>query len=259
MTRRADPWLRVRAVIAIAFAIPSLILLASLMDPAAVLLVSSYLLTGFVLVVRRPRQPIAWMLVVAATGLALGSVRVSATLDDLRAGDADTVGAFTAWANGVGWNLVFAAFLGIGLLFPNGTMPRGRWGVVASMLVAAFIPIAIVNTFGRTLSINVSGYAGTVTVPNPAGWVPSEGDVTDLLFPAVFALSVVARVYLLARFRVSTGVERLQYRWLVWAFVVVAGRHARLGVRRVHPGRGHARWWPTWSCWSRTPLSPSRS
>ncbi len=146
---------------------------------------------------------------------------VAATLEDLEAGTADAVGSFTAWANGVGWNLVFAGFTGIGLLFPTGSMPRGRWGVVAWVLVIAFVPIALANTFGPSLDIKISGYAGTVSIPNPAGWAAAAGDAGSSLFAVLFVLTVVAQVSLLARFRVSTGVEHLQYRWLVYALLLV--------------------------------------
>ena len=221
MTRRPDPGLRVRAAIAIVVAIPVLALVSLLADPGAAILVWSYLITGFLLVVRRPRQPVAWMLVLAAVGLALGSMHVAATLEDLEAGTADAVGSFTAWANGVGWNLVFAGFTGIGLLFPTGSMPRGRWGVVAWVLVIAFVPFALANTFGPSLDIKISGYAGTVSIPNPAGWAAAAGDAGSSLFAVLFVLTVVAQVSLLARFRVSTGVEHLQYRWLVYALLLV--------------------------------------
>jgi hypothetical protein len=221
MTLRRDPGLRVRAAVAIVIAIPVLVVVAWLADPGAVVLVWAYMITGFLLVVRRPRQPVAWMLILAAAGLALGSMHVAATVEDLEAGTADAVGAFTAWANGVGWNLVFAGFTGIGLLFPTGSMPRGRWGVVAYAVVIAFVPVALANTFGPSISINLSGYAGPVSIPNPAGWAPGAGDEASSLFAVLFVLTVVAQVSLLARFRVSTGVERLQYRWLVYALLLV--------------------------------------
>ena len=219
MTGR-DPGLRVRAAIAIVVTIPVLVIVARLSDPLAFPLVASYLVTGLLLVVRRPRQPVAWMLVLAAAGLALGSMVVTATLEDLQAGSADAVGRFTAWANSVGWNLVLAGFTGIGLSFPTGTMPRGRWGVIAWIVVLAFVPLAIANWFGPTIDVKLSGYAGAVEVPNPAGWLALAGELSSSLIVVLFGLFVVAQVALLARFRVSAGVERLQYRWLAWAFAL---------------------------------------
>ena len=67
-----------------------------------------------------------------------------------------------------------AGFTGIGLLFPTGIMPRGRWGVIAWMLVLAFVPLALANSFGPTIGIKLSGYAGTVSIPNPAGWAAAR-------------------------------------------------------------------------------------
>ena len=219
-THRADPGLRVRAVIAIAVAIAVLAAVWVLADLVSVLLVVPYLVTGLGLVVRRPRQLIAWMLVLTAGGLALGSVHPTATLAELNAGTADPLGRFTAWASGTGWNLVFAGLVGIGFTFPTGTLPRGRWGAVARVVIVLYAALAFANTFGAVISINMPGYVGTVDVPNPAALLPSSMPFTTDLYPLLFVLALVSFASFFARLRVATGVERLQYRWLAWALAL---------------------------------------
>src|SRR5262245_17994725 len=71
-------------------------------DAGGVLLVSAYGVLGLVLALKRPGQPLAWLLVLIAVGLALGTTRPTAPLDALLAGSADPLGRFTAWANGIG-------------------------------------------------------------------------------------------------------------------------------------------------------------
>jgi hypothetical protein len=45
---------------------------------------------------------------------------------------------------------------------------------------------------------------------------------TAALWTSLFVLNLVGLVSLLARFRRSSGLERLQYRWLAWAVLLVA-------------------------------------
>jgi hypothetical protein len=218
--RPSDLWLRVRAAIAIAAAIAVLAAVWELADLVSVLLVAPYLITGLGLVVRRPRQVIAWMLVLTAAGLALGSLHPTATVAELTAGTADPLGNFTAWASGGGWNLVFAGLVGIGFTFPTGTLPRGRWGAIARVVIVLYVALALANTFGAVISINMPGYVGTVDVPNPAALLPSSLPFTTDLYPFLFVLALVSFASFFARFRVATGVERLQYRWLAWALAL---------------------------------------
>ncbi len=212
--------LRLRAVLAAVVAVLVLGMVWKLADLVSVILVTPYLIPGLGLVVRRPRQPIAWMLVLAAAGLALGSIHPTATITEMEAGTADPLGAFTTWASGTGWNLVFAAFTGIGFTFPTGTMPRGRWGVVARVVIVLYAIFGLANAVGPVIGINMPGYAGTVNVPNPVALLPASFLVTADLYAVLFLLSVVSFVSFFARFRVSTGVERLQDRWLAWALAL---------------------------------------
>jgi hypothetical protein len=226
VTHDADRGLRMRAVLAATVAVVTLVAVWILADIPSVLLVASYLISGLGLVVRRPRQPIAWMIVLAALGLALGSTHTTATLDELRDGSADTLGRATAWANAIGWNLVFAGFVGIGFTFPTGSMPRGWWGRVARVVVVLYVAIALANAFGPVIGVSVTGYGGTVNVPNPAALLPPMLEVTAEFYAVLFLLTVVSFASLFARFRASTGVERLQYRWLAWALVLAGGATA---------------------------------
>ncbi len=73
-----------------------------------------------ILAVRRPGQPIAWLLLVMALGLLLGTTQVTASLDQLLTGTAGALGEFTAWANGTGWVFVFAGFTGRHAHLPDG-------------------------------------------------------------------------------------------------------------------------------------------
>jgi hypothetical protein len=160
-----------------------------------------------------------------ALGLLLGTTRVTAPLDQLLTGTADALGEFTAWANGTGWVWVFAGFIGLLLSFPTGSLPTGRWRAIAVAVAAVFVAIAGMLMFGPVINVTVPGAAFGVDVPNPYGATVLAAPALPppaFLFTALFVLSCVALVSLLVRFRRSSGLERLQYRWLAWAVLLVA-------------------------------------
>jgi hypothetical protein len=214
------------SALAIVIASIAFVVTLAFADAGGTALFVSYAVPSVVLAIRRPGQPIVWMLLLMALGLGFGTTKVTATVDELAAGSAGPVAAFTAWANGTGWCFVFAGLSGLALVFPRGSLPTGRWGIVAWLVIVAFVPIGLVLVLGPVVNVTIPGYPAGVDVPNPFA-VPFLGPLADipdyngLLWPLQFVLTVVAMVSLLARFRGSTGLERLQYRWLAWAVVLV--------------------------------------
>ena len=212
-------------MLALAAAGALLVAAVVLTDAGGVLLVLSYGVPGVVLALRRPGQPIAWLLLVMALGLLLGTTRVTAPLDQLLAGTADAREEFTAWANGTGWAFVFAGFMGVAFTFPTGSLPTGRWRAVAMVVGGLFTVLAGTLMFGPVINVTVPGAPFGVDVPNPyAGWPFAAVTVAPnaVLWTGLFALNLVGLVSLLARFRRSIGLERLQYQWLAWAVLLVA-------------------------------------
>ncbi len=224
-TARASRRHRVASALALAAAGALLVAAVVLTDAGGVLLVLSYGLPGVVLALRRPGQPIAWLLLLMALGLLLGTTSVTAPLDQLLTGRADARGEFTAWANGVGWVFVFAGFLGLSLTFPTGSLPTGRWRSVSMVVGGLFAVIAGAIMFGPVVNVTVPGAPVGVDVPNPYALRPFATLTLPpnvLLWTALFILDLVGLVSLLTRFRRSAGLERLQYRWLAWAVLLVA-------------------------------------
>ena len=221
------------SVLALAAAGALLVAAVVLTDAGGVLLVLSYGVPGVVLALRRPGQPIAWLLLLMTLGLLLGTTRVTASPDELLTGTADPLGEFTAWANGTGWVFVFAGFTGIALTFPAGHLPTGRWRTVAIAVGVLFVPLAAAVMFGPIVSVSVPGTPFGVDVPNPyaaPGVTSMNLPSTGYLWPAMFIPTVVGLVALLVRFWRSSGLERLQYRWLAWAVLIVAFANVAWGI-----------------------------
>jgi hypothetical protein len=93
-------------------------------------------------------------------------------------------------------------------------------------LIVAYVVIGGLIAFGPTIPIDVPGQPVSTMVPNPFG-LPLLADLAEELgpevplFPMLLVGQVVALLVMLARFRRSTGLERLQYRWLGSATAVV--------------------------------------
>jgi hypothetical protein len=215
---------RVRVAAATTIAVVGLALCLLTVALPGILLYGIFGGVGAYLVARvpSPGSRIGWLLILAGWGLGLGSAVVSFDPAVLGDGTATPGQAITAWTNSSGWAFGFCAFVALALVFPTGRLPQGRVGVVARFLLVATTFLALAIAFGPTLSINVSGQAAAIDVPNPLALVPATGIWSDYpsvatLYPIDFAVFVAAAAILMRRFARSHGVERLQFRWLVAA------------------------------------------
>ena len=143
------------------------------------------------------------------------------------AGTTTSFESFTVWANGTGWGLAFACLVALAFVFPSGVAAhqpdaagRGRLAGHVDRLRGADR-----RRTGRQHHA-VGAAPSASTFPNPyailpgsAAWsvIPDAGS----LFTFLFVLVATSLLALFVRFRRSSGLERLQYRWLVWAIAVV--------------------------------------
>ena len=111
-------------------------------------------------------------------------------------------------------------------MFPSGSLPNNRTRPVAIAWLAMSIACAALIAVAPVVNITPSGSAFGIDVPNPyaimsgsAAWslIPDPGS----LFTFLFVLVATSLLALFVRFRRSSGLERLQYRWLVWSIGVV--------------------------------------
>jgi signal transduction histidine kinase len=194
-------------------------------DVAFTLMVTLFPLTGVLITRRQPRNRIGWLLLAVGAAWAVSSladlyVRWALILHPGSLPGGHGVQAFSS----ASW-MPPMALMGIFLilLFPDGRLPSPRWRLVAWLGLFAMV--------GGTLGITVApGVMDDVPVPghqNPLG--------LESLRPVVFALMAISipllplcvfasACSLVMRFRHSTGVARLQLKWLTTAgsFVAVA-------------------------------------
>ena len=181
---------------------------------------------GAILVVKRPTNPIGWILTANAFMLSVViALGYYATYVMLTRGQADALAVFGAWIFNCFWFLLLAlTFVYLPLLFPDGRLLSRRWLPVAIFAGIAPMIVVVLRALMDTIPVNE---APGHRIDNPIG-IEGLGSVESLpiygalngIFFVGFA-GVVASV--VVRFRRSRGVERQQMKWFAFAVVVLLG------------------------------------
>jgi hypothetical protein len=192
-------------------------------DPSILLIQVSFSSVGALLVSRRPRQPIGWLLLVLAVSFVPLGTSVAGTASDIVDGRADLRITLQAWLVDSGAAVFFAAFATLAAVFPSGRFPAGALGWIARLAVTVPVVFAVVLLFNPQLGVTFrDGTTGVVT--NPVGFAPGWAgwEVLDAgAYVVVLAALVVGLGTFLARFRRARDVERAQGKWLLAALALV--------------------------------------
>lgn len=164
---------------------------------------------GLLLALRRPGNPIGWLVLATATHFALDDIGSYLDLVLLDRGETITgplAGLFAAaWVPGM--VLLLHAFA----RFPDGDLPTGWRG----RAIAILGPLTIVT-------VSTAMFIGAELGVEPAGAATAEVPGALFLPLPLYGLTVLSTV--VTRFRASTGVRRQQFRWIAYAAVpFVAG------------------------------------
>jgi hypothetical protein len=172
---------------------------------------------GAMIVGRRVRNAVGWMLLVSALGWASQASATAAVLHLHAVGETgSTTYHWLAWIGAYGWVLSFATIiLLLPLLFPDGRLPSRRWRPVLWLALAmyglgvvqALAPGPLVVEEGvLEVAVNPAGVDALVAV------LPYLDVAATVVFLPALAGCVTAPI---VRFRRSRGVERQQIKWLV--------------------------------------------
>jgi len=165
---------------------------------------------GAVLAKRIPTNPIAWLMLGGGVGLAFGGV-----LSVLAREVTDPLGA---WLDAIGFAFNTAAVMvlpAVLLRFPHGDRPVGRWRFLEFFAVAAAL-------FGFLAALFNGGWGGDQI----QAWAVSPlhdsteplGDFFSATFYPTFMFTFIgSAVYMIVRYRRSSGEQRLQFKWLAYA------------------------------------------
>ncbi|HEX2625959.1 MAG TPA: hypothetical protein VHL56_03545 [Candidatus Limnocylindrales bacterium] len=195
----------------------------ALSDPFTGLFFGSYAVIGLVLTIRRPRNPVSWLLIAIAFGF-IGTTRPP-NLDpaSVTSGGLGPIDALFVWLGAWIAQALFLCFAALTFLFPLGELPRGRWRRPGLVALTAGVVAVIVAMGQPSLAISTDG-GSEVAVANPLGFLP-DGPWWDILSTATFLVPLLALgvgiAKLLSGYRVADEQTRLQLRWLIAAMALV--------------------------------------
>jgi hypothetical protein len=211
---------------------PQLVRLMALLPTAAV---------GTLVAVRRPGNPLGWLLLGCGVLFSLQAGSVAYSILDYRLHHGTlplgrlAIALEPTWAPG----LVLVA--GVLWLFPDGHLPTGRWRRVGGVLWAAgllfgvltFVPLVIAAA-GHTVRVDANG--APVALDHAAGFELAWVIVENIAFFALIISWVVWLAVQVPKFRKSTGERRLQLKWLYSGAAVFI---ACLGVGLFQPDNAY--------------------
>jgi hypothetical protein len=180
---------------------------------------------GGYLVIRRPANPIGWLLLLIGLGLELGTVRVVVPASGVLV-PTDLVTAIAIWGSGCGWSLAFLGILCLSLTFPEGRLPIGMAGRLSKLAIAAMVILVVAVAFNPLVNVIPVDDSFDFFAANPVAIAPdaffwSLVPATDVLHTTMLVLVGLGIVAVLFRARRATGLVRLQYRWLLAALVLI--------------------------------------
>lgn len=177
-----------------------------------------------VILLRSPRQPFGWMVALlgvfwAVDGLCQGYVAAGLTATSAWPGM-----TFAFW-----FYSRFGAFLPVSIavilmIFPDGRLLPGRWGVVGRCTIAVYLLVGL-----TILVAPVPDDQADVVVPPGVDLDPTTLDLLRRVPPEAQGVPVsigicaflVTLLLVVVRYRGSTGVARDRMRWLLWSAVMI--------------------------------------
>jgi hypothetical protein len=218
--------------------------LTSPQGPAGILPLP-YAVMGAILVIRRPRTLIGWLLIGVALCFALISVPTGGTPQEFADGSiALPVALFAVIHSGLPTTAFF--FLAVlVMVFPSGSLPGGRWG----RLGRAGLGLALIFTVAAYVVPEVmAGYPDSAWVRNPASVLPNlviwrAINATTVILPGTIVM-IAGVISLVFRVRRARGTERQQLRWIAASFaVLVSAVISGFALSALVPGSGNG---PAW-------------
>jgi hypothetical protein len=183
---------------------------------------------GAILVIRRPRTSIGWILMGLGWAYLIVTTNVPGTIEQFAKGTFDSPAELFAVIHNGSIGVLFYLYLLLATVFPSGGLPPGRWGGLGRAALMVGLVFVVAGCVMPLIYASVIGYPKGVWVRNPIAILP-DLSIWRLVtpdtagFPIMF-LVLPAAISLVVRVRHSSGTERQQLRWIAASisFVVLA-------------------------------------
>jgi hypothetical protein len=236
--------------------------LMSLGNPISFVAFVAYGTMGYLLVVRRPRNVIGWLLLCFAAGLSLVIVTVPGTVGQFDDGTVDFPTALFAVVQGGSYASVYYLLAVLAMVFPSGRLPAARWGTLARASLGIGLVLVVATYLMPMISVSLAGYPAKVLVRNPIALLPDLGIwqvmTLDTSFFPVLVLVLAGAASLVLRLRRARGIEHQQLRWITAALaLVVSGVLCGWAIGSVVPGSSESglAWIPLLMAFPSVPLA----
>lgn len=200
---------------------------------------TTFSVVGAIIASRCPTIPIGWIF--CGIGIIGGVRHLSAqyaTYTLLALPGSLPAGEALAWAASWLWVFYLGLFVFLGLLFPDGRLPSGRWRWVAWASAAVVLMGATSVAFspGPVHSLDPK-------IQNPLGMVGAYSTVRAVL-TLLYVLGLAMAISLFVRLRHAKGVERQQLKW--FAYTVAVAISGAIPKFVVFPVTGVPAAWVSW-------------
>jgi hypothetical protein len=188
-------------------------------DAALALLIASLLVVGVILARTKPRNPIGWSLLGAAFFFTVETFASAYTVDDYRAHHRLPLAPVAVFVQPTWAPAIFLFALAL-FLFPDGTLPSGRWRWAVAM-VGAIGAIWMIGAFAiaaETIALHkivIESGGDLYRIDHPTSgwrWWPIA---QDAFFLGLVSLGLAWFVSLVPAYRAATGERRQQLKWLI--------------------------------------------
>ena len=179
---------------------------------------------GLVVARAQPRNPVGWLMLADALGLALSSAAGEYAVLIYRQGHGTLPFGPAAVLLNLLWSPGIVTFGLIVLLFPDGRLTRGwrrvMWAYLAvgACWPAGIYAVAVSTVAGHRIRVDSGG--GLTIIDSPTGSAAWLGTAQELILPLLVVFWVVILAYQAARYRSASGDERARLKWLLWGAVV---------------------------------------
>ena len=201
----------------------------------------AFMLSGAVILVRQPGNPIGWLLMIPGltapaadlTSRWLGSLQPPPT-------ELTPVLWLLVWFSGWSWVLLIFPIFHLLLVFPTGHLVSPCWRLVVGLEIAMVTAMLLLAGLGDTMGPLVAG-TQPWTAPNPIGVLAAdviEGPAGIAWYLALLLLTGLGALAIAIRFRHGGFDERQQLKWPVFGALVFGLVYAVGIVENAVTGQG---------------------
>jgi hypothetical protein len=209
--------------LAFAVAVTGLVLAALARQPAGHLITQASTLplvaVGLLVAVRRPGNPLGWLMLGAALCFSANTAAVGYSIVDYRFHHGALPLGPVALVFQASWAPGLVLTAGCLWLFPDGHLPAGRWRRVGGTLFGAGLVYGAL-TFGSSVTaalsrpLQVAADGTPEALAHPVGTLLLWAAVTNAGFLALLLSWLVWLIVQVPKYRRSSGERRLQLKWL---------------------------------------------